>query len=160
MRRCTFGGYGCGLSGGNQGGRTSGKEERQLMSALQSPLRSCRQACSASNLTGFCFIGKAVPFSDGELKEKYHVDLLGSSKPDYKARGRGMCTGRRQASGAWEEGEMMGHLPHRVRRVGCHAQQVPERGCACLCERERESWAFALYLIQGARLVLPMSALF
>ena len=47
----------------------------------------------------------------------------------------------RQASGAWEEGRMMGHLRDCVRRVKCCIQQVPERGvcvCLCVCVRERE----------------------
>ena len=54
-----------------------------------------------------------------------------------------MCVLPRQASGAWKEGRMMGHLQDCVRGVKCCIQQSARKGCVCacvcvcVCERER-----------------------
>ena len=116
------------------------------------------------NLTGFCFIGKAVLFQMGswEKKKKNHVDLLGSRKPDYKGRERRMCVLPRQVSGAWKEGRMMGHLQDCVRGVKCCIPQSARKGCVCVREREKELGFYIMSNTSGSTIgSLPsMSSLF
>ena len=71
----------------------------------------------------------------------------------------------RQASGAWKEGRMMGHLQDCVRGIKCCIQQSARKGCVCacvcvcVCVREREL-GFYICLIQVAqRLVLSLQCL-